>query len=96
MVETQKSGSRDDESKATEENYTPADFIEWVRAWLTQANRDRSKFSDIAMVVLTVFIVIAAFWSACIFQGQLNEARLANVNIQRQLEGTDSRCKNTA
>ena len=58
-----------------EENYTPTQVIEWIRIWLTHPNREQSKFTDIAIVILTLLIAVAAFWSACIFQGQLNEAR---------------------
>jgi hypothetical protein len=58
-----------------EHNYTPADLVEWLRIWLTDPNRERSKFVDIGMLALTFIIAVAALVSAWIFQGQLTEAR---------------------
>jgi hypothetical protein len=39
--------------------------------------REKSKGTEIALVVLTFLTAVAAIWSAHIFQGQLTEARLA-------------------
>ena len=56
----------------------PSEFLLLVKDWLRSrkdAPRERSKAADWALVTLTIGIAIAAFWSACIFQGQLTEAR---------------------
>jgi hypothetical protein len=83
MTQEQEIEQTEDKNDGTEQNYTPADVVEWVRIWLTHPHRDRSKFTDIVMVVLTVLIFAAAFWSALIFDGQLSEARKATVLSQR-------------
>lgn len=49
---------------------------EYVRNYLN-APREKSKWTDGAMVLLTLLIAVAAFWSAWIFQGQLSEAHRA-------------------
>jgi hypothetical protein len=72
------------------QDYTPTEAIEWLRIWLTQPNRERSKFSDIAMVALTVLVAIAAFWSVYVFQGQLTEAHRAT-NLSSESFRTDER-----
>jgi len=59
----------------SQRDYTPAEVIDWIRVWLTQPNRERSKFTDILLVILTLLVAVAGFWSAFIFQGQLTEAR---------------------
>ncbi len=41
------------EDPTAEHNYTRAEIIEWFHLWLTQPNRERSKFTVIVMVVLT-------------------------------------------
>lgn len=51
------------------------DVIRALISWLE--NCEQSKAADWAMVVLTVAVASAAFWSANIFQGQLTEARKA-------------------
>src|ERR1035437_922051 len=51
-------------------------ILNWLRHYW-YAPREKSKWTDITIVILTVLIAIAAFWSACIFQRQLTEARKA-------------------
>lgn len=50
--------------------------ISWLQNWRA-VPRERSKAADWAVVILTVLLAIAAFWSAFLFQGQLTEARKA-------------------
>ncbi|HLV95521.1 MAG TPA: hypothetical protein VKS44_10060 [Candidatus Acidoferrales bacterium] len=53
-------------------------IAEAIRFWLHrywETPREKAKWTDGATVVLTLLIAIAAFWSACIFQGQLTVAR---------------------
>jgi hypothetical protein len=59
---------------------TSSKVLEATLYWLHHywdAPREKSKKTEIFMAVLTLAIAIAAFWSACIFQGQLTEARRA-------------------
>jgi hypothetical protein len=48
-------------------------FLRWLRGF--HLDRERSKAADWAMVVLTVFAVVAAFGSAWLFELQLFDAR---------------------
>ncbi len=48
--------------------------------------REKSKRSDVVMVILTLGIAIAAFWSAWIFQGQLTDSQNANNRSEGQWE----------
>lgn len=53
-----------------------AALVKWLRHYW-DIPREKSKWTEAANVILTLLIAIAAFWSAWIFQGQLNEARKA-------------------
>lgn len=72
---------------------TPSEFMDatlfWLRRWW-DAPREKSKAADWVMIFLTVLVVIAAFWSAFIFQGQLTAARDTLVIAQRPWLGIDS------
>jgi len=71
----------------------PSEVLAAVLNWLRHywdAPRTKSKWTDIATVILTLLIAIAAFWSARIFQRQLNEARRAT-NITSESFRTDER-----
>jgi hypothetical protein len=48
--------------------------INWLQGYWNEP-REKSRRSEIAMIILTLLIAVAAFWSACIFQEQLNIAR---------------------
>ena len=50
-----------------------------------KADREKTKWTDVAMVILTAFIAGAALWSAWIFQGQLNEAGKQTAAVERQM-----------
>lgn len=71
MRETNETGKAQDEAADSDNSPTPAEVLDWIRVWLTHPNRDRSKFSDIAIVVLTVVIAAFAGWSAWIFEANL-------------------------
>jgi hypothetical protein len=61
---------------------SPADVCAAVCRWLDHywdVKREKAKWTDIAMVVLTLLVAVAAFVSALIFQGQLSESRKATV-----------------
>lgn len=60
----------------------------WLRHWW-DAPRENSKWADIAMVVLTVLIAIAAFESARIFQRQLTLMHDAFLADQRAWVSVD-------
>jgi len=65
---------------------SPSKFFIAVYHWLLHwwdAPREKSKAADWAVAVLTVAIAIAAIWSACIFQGQLEEARRLTIISER-------------
>jgi len=57
--------------------------IDWLIHWWDSPH-EKSKPADWAMVALTVGIAGAAFWSVCVFQGQLTQARRANELIETQ------------
>ena len=66
-----------DEPKAEDHKDNPK-ISEAILFWLHHywdAPREKAKWTDGATVILTFGIAIAAFWSACIFQGQLTVAR---------------------
>lgn len=74
----QRSDLRQDDATDEQHPPTPSEFIVLIRDWLDRrknAPREKSKAADWAIAGLTVLIAIAAFWSAFIFQGQLEEAR---------------------
>lgn len=52
----------------------PEAIVYWLHHYW-DAPREKSKKTEVAMVILTLAIAIAAFWSGCIFQGQLTIAR---------------------
>jgi hypothetical protein len=52
----------------------PEAIVYWLHHYW-DVPRERHKKTDVAMVILTLAIAAAAFWSACIFQGQLTVAR---------------------
>ncbi len=57
---------------------TPSEFISAIYQWLLHwwdVPREKSKAADWAVAALTILIAVAAFWSAFIFQKQLEEAR---------------------
>jgi hypothetical protein len=56
---------------------TPSEVLRYFLVWLRgfHENRERSKAADWAMVVLTLFTLVAAIVSAWFFQEQLIEAR---------------------
>jgi hypothetical protein len=64
----------DNGSKNEGDPPTPSEFLDWLRRWW-DAPREKSKAADWVLVGLTVAIAIAAFWSAWVFQGQLEEAK---------------------
>jgi|SRR5581483_6429967 len=71
---------------------TPSEFLKLIRNWLEHywdAPREASRWTDLAMVVLTVLIAAFAGWSAWIFQGQLTEAQRNTVSSQRAWVGID-------
>jgi hypothetical protein len=86
MENKEHSGESKQEQDGDQDWYTDDDVIEWIRTWLTQPNRKRSTLTEVAMVVLTLLVAIAAFWSACIFQSQLSAARVANGLNKKQWE----------
>jgi hypothetical protein len=49
-------------------------IVYWLHGYV-DAPREKYKKADVAMVILTLAIAVAAFWSARIFQGQLTIAR---------------------
>ncbi len=64
---------------------TPSEFIVLFRDWLIHywdAPREKSKWTDVGMILLTTGIAAAAFWSAWVFNNQLAVMR-------EQLEVTD-------
>jgi hypothetical protein len=67
-----------DQSTSTNEKEppTPVEFVaavtHWLRHWW-EAPREKSKAADWMLVVLTVLIAGAAFWSAFIFRNQLHD-----------------------
>jgi hypothetical protein len=68
------------------------DLVRAIIAWLQNrraAPREQSKAADWALVVVSCLAVVAAIWSAFIFQGQLTEARNATKAAQEQLETMD-------
>jgi hypothetical protein len=77
------------ESDSQENAPTPSEmlggFVHWIRGYWN-APRQKSKWTEIVTVFLTLIIAAAAIWSAWIFQGQLIEARRATGFTQRQLE----------
>lgn len=58
-------------------------FLNWLQHYW-DAPREKSKWTDIATVALTLLIAVAAFWSAWVFQAQLTEARRATEITERQ------------
>jgi hypothetical protein len=66
-------GNREDYSP--EEPELPRFIVRWFRGF--HLHREKPKVTDYLTVGLTLGVAIAAFWSACIFQGQLTEARIA-------------------
>jgi hypothetical protein len=68
QTETKKQHGPSAWSKVTEA------IVHWLHHYW-DAPREKHKKTDIAMVILTLAIAVAAFWSACIFQGQLTVAR---------------------
>jgi hypothetical protein len=65
-------------SSNKDEPPTPSEFLILVADWLRSrknAPREKSKTADWVIAALTIGIAIAAFWSAFVFQGQLEEAR---------------------
>lgn len=48
--------------------------LAWLQGYWA-APREKSKWTDILMVLLTVGVAVAALWSALVFQGQLSEMR---------------------
>jgi hypothetical protein len=56
--------------------YTPTEVLEWFRVWLIHPTRERSKFTDVVMAVLTLLIAGSAIYSAWVFQAQLTETRI--------------------
>jgi hypothetical protein len=74
---------------ATDNPPPPSKLLPAILNWLCHywdTAREKSKWTEIIMLVLTFLVVIAAFWSACIFQDQLNQARRANDLTERQWE----------
>jgi hypothetical protein len=64
---------------------SPSDVWAALCAWLAlhlEVSHDKPKWTDVVMVILTVAVALAAFWSAYLFQGQLTVLR-------RQFEATD-------
>ncbi len=69
----------------------PSKILATIRDWLRryrETPRDKSKWTEIATVILTLVIAGAALWSAWIFQGQLKEAHRTTELAERQLELT--------
>jgi hypothetical protein len=89
VVEEYKSENPETHRDYSDNPPTPNEMLEWVHTWLTQPNRERSKFTDIALVILTLIIAGAALWSAFIFQGQLDVARDVAVASERAWIGLD-------
>ncbi len=75
-----------EKSKSEKEpSYWPK-IAEAVIAWLRtywEKPREKSKRTDVTTVILTALIAVASFWSAWIFQGQLNTSREELVSVQR-------------
>lgn len=64
---------------------TPTEFIEAFRVFLKgywQAPRHKGKWTETAMLLLTVFIAGAAIYSAWIFRRQLDDARHPWVGVE--------------
>jgi hypothetical protein len=65
----------------TQNQHEPSTWSKILEATLYLAHhywdapREKSKKADVAIVILTLAIAIAAIWSACIFQRQLTLAR---------------------
>lgn len=78
-LEDKKSTTLHDGNTSTEQQPpTATEFVNAVYHWLLHwwdAPREKSKAADWAIAALTIGIAIAAFWSAFIFQAQLEEAR---------------------
>lgn len=71
-------------ARETDNSPTPSAVLEAALIWLRSfwnAPRQKSKWTEIVTVVLTLGIAVAAFWSAFIFQGQLKEARKATNSV---------------
>jgi len=71
---------------------TPSEFIDAVHDWLLHwwdAPHEKSKPADWAMVGLTIGVAVAAFVSAFIIQGQLEEARTQTRLSVRPFVGLD-------
>jgi hypothetical protein len=64
-------GNHEDHSPEPPE--IPRFIVRWFRGF--HLHREKPKVTDYLTVGLTLGVAIAAFWSACIFQGQLTEAR---------------------
>ena len=69
--------STSEPSRKSDENNNPilqdeftAAVVHWLRHWW-DAPREKAKWTDVALVLLTITIAIAAFWSAYVFVGQL-------------------------
>src|SRR5437762_3066063 len=73
--------NREKESQFPEKPEMPRSIIKWFRSF--HLNREKPKITDHLTVVLTLVVAIAAFWSACIFQGQLTEMRRGAIVDQR-------------
>ena len=65
---------------------TPAGWLSLIRDCLKRYARsphERPKWTDIAIVILTLFIAVAAIGSAWIFEGQLQEMHQGTIASQR-------------
>src|SRR5271157_674829 len=83
----QSTGNTKPPSKRAENTPTPSEFLgiifNWLRHWW-DAPHEKSKPADWAMVGLTIIIAVTAFWSICVFEGQLKEARRATDLSEKQ------------
>jgi hypothetical protein len=79
--------NRDNENQFPEKPELPRFIRRWFRGF--HLNREKSKVTDYLTVGLTLLIALAAFWSAWIFQGQLDEAQRSTRLAVRPWIGLD-------
>jgi hypothetical protein len=72
---------REEENEFPEKPELPPCIVRWFRGF--HLHREKPKWTDICTALLTLFVAVAAFGSAWIFQEQLTEARKARIAEER-------------